>query len=168
MVSTSPRYSATYIALATALPAALLAGLAAFWLLGGFESGSHTPETGPVMVAAPVSAAPRCATLVAALPRELAGRPARPVSGAARQAAAWGDPAIVLRCGVAEAPVSPTAQLLIIEGVSWTTTETDAAVRWTSTSLPVPVEILVPNAYRDIAAAEILNPLAAPIKKAQG
>lgn len=164
MVSTSPRRSATLIALATALPAALIAGLAAFWLLGGFGSRSHTPSTEPVRVAAPVSAEPRCSALVAALPRELAGSAARTVTNA--QAGAWGDPAIVLRCGVAKPTVPQTAQLLIIEGISWATTEAGDSVRWTSTSLPVPIEVLVPNAYRDTAAAQILNPLAAPIKAA--
>lgn len=40
-----------------------------------------------------------CAALVDALPDEVAGQPRREVSGS-EYAAAWGDEAIVLRCGV--------------------------------------------------------------------
>ena len=78
-------------ALSALLPAAAL-------LLAGCSSGS-----GAVRIAAPTpsgSAASQCGALVAQLPGTLLGQRARAVSPATRTTAAWGDPAITLRCGV--------------------------------------------------------------------
>jgi hypothetical protein len=58
---------------------ALLVGVFAFWALGGFDSN----DTGPVRVAAPPAlpgADETCAKLLNALPPELAGEKARPVT----------------------------------------------------------------------------------------
>jgi len=41
-----------------------------------------------------------CLALVKALPRHVSDQPARAVTGETAVAAAWGDPAVVLRCGV--------------------------------------------------------------------
>jgi hypothetical protein len=159
----SSRRSAVLLASAAALPAAVIAGLVALWLGGGFSPPPHRPATGPVTVIAP-SPQPRCSALIAALPRVVDGAKARPVPRAAESSAAWGDPPIVLRCGVPSPSYAPTAQLLGIEGVTWATAKVSGAVVWRSTDLDVPVEITVPDPYRDKAATQILNPLATPLK----
>ena len=79
------------------------------------------------------------------LPTELYGQPARstvPVDGTT---AAWGDPPIVLRCGVPRpAELTPTSTLVEVEGVSWYPEELSAGYRFTSTGREANVEVTVP------------------------
>jgi len=49
----------------------------------------------------------------------MAGEARRLVSPAAALGAAWGDPAIVLRCGVPAPDLSATAECLEANGVGW-------------------------------------------------
>ena len=61
-----------------------------------------------------------CAALVADLPDTLAGLERRDVEPPDALGAAWGDPAYVLSCGVAEPDdYEPTAECNVIEGVGW-------------------------------------------------
>jgi hypothetical protein len=144
---------------------ALLVGVFAFWALGGFDSN----DTGPVRVAAPPAlpgADETCAKLLNALPPELAGEKARPVTTAPHRVVAWGDPAIVLRCGVNRPKaLTPTAQVLGIDGVEWVHgTEGDTIV-WTTVSLPLNVELRVPKDYTGKVAGDgLLVPLAPALK----
>ncbi|RJK98472.1 DUF3515 family protein [Vallicoccus soli] len=70
------------------------------------------------------SAAPRgealaaCRDLVAGLPAELDGAARREVEPDDGTTAAWGDPAIVLRCGAAP-PDPVTVQCVAVDGVDW-------------------------------------------------
>lgn len=62
---------------------------------------------GPLAVeAGPDATDPACAGLLAALPRTVAGAQARQTSGTGT--AAWGEPAVLLRCGVT--PTGPTSR----------------------------------------------------------
>jgi Protein of unknown function (DUF3515) len=66
------------------------------------------------------SDAAACADLVDALPDLVAGGLRRPVEPDDRAAAAWGDPAIVLRCGVPEpAGFDELSTCQITDGVAW-------------------------------------------------
>ena len=65
-------------------------------LLGGCASGTLHLDTPQVSGAT----ADHCAALVTALPDSLADQPRRTVEASHGPAAAWGDPPIVLRCGV--------------------------------------------------------------------
>ena len=163
----SPRRSPMLLATLAALPLALIAGLFVFWLLGGFDRDDIAPD-GRVEVAAPPDlpgADPACAKLLNALPRQLDGNTARPVTTAPHRVVAWGRPPIVLRCGVDRPKaLTPTAQELVIEGVAWVYgTEGDTDV-WTTNSQALRVEVRVPSKYRGTAAATVINPLAAPLK----
>ena len=61
-----------------------------------------------------------CADLVAALPDRVAGQPRRPVEPDDRAAAAWGDPPVVLRCGVPEpSGFDELSTCQITNGVAW-------------------------------------------------
>ncbi len=166
-------------AAALSLPIALLAGVGVFWLCSptpGIAEPAVKQLNSPVRVM-PVSATPQaqaaCRELLARLPQRLVGqrRPVQPSSASstaapAEYAAAWGAPAIVLRCGVLRpAALTPTAQLIGVQGVEWVakdsgTQDSTSEVVWTSTSLPVYVELSVPRRYRDITATQLLNPLA--------
>ena len=75
---------------------------------------------------------------------------------------AWGNPAIVARCGVAEpAAYSATSQLLEVDGVTWYPEELQAGVRFTSLQTPELVEVSIPNAYE--LTADILTELSLDI-----
>jgi len=69
--------------------------------------------------------APQCATLVAALPATVAGL-ARRGTGDTAGVAAWGDPAVVLRCGT-EPPRPTTDPCISAEGVDWVELAADGA-----------------------------------------
>lgn len=61
-------------------------------------------------------------------------------------AVAWGEPAIVLRCGVPRPPaLGPTANLLVINGVEWLPEPGDDATTWTSVDRSVYVDVVVPS-----------------------
>ncbi|HEX3733373.1 MAG TPA: DUF3515 domain-containing protein [Mycobacteriales bacterium] len=158
-----------------ALPLAVLAGIAvlAFGPRGFDHQASQ--DYGPVTVA-PVTRSvqdqQRCRALIAALPDNLLGH-GRPVTAktdrerqdpAAEYAAAWSDPAIVLRCGVGRpASLTPSAQLIGVQGVDWVAATTNSGTTWTTVSLPMYVELTVPKKYRSDTATQLLNPLAAPL-----
>lgn len=61
-----------------------------------------------------------CQALMPALPDRLAGAARRTLQGQVAAVAAWGDPAVVLRCGI-ESPQELTcsAALVQVNGVSW-------------------------------------------------
>lgn len=172
----SARRSPALLATVTALPVALLAGLLTFWVLrdnGTDEGPVPGSATGTVTVSPPPAdqaTEVACRALLAKLPGRLLG-PARPVRATppqakpiAERAAAWGDPAITLRCGVARpAALTPTAQLFGVNGVEWVAAEAKNSVVWTTASLGVFVEVTVPKVYKDKASTEILLPLADPI-----
>jgi len=60
----------------------------------------------------------RCEALVAALPEELDGQDRRAVAPSAALGAAWGDPAIVLTCGVS-VTIPRQATCAETDGVGW-------------------------------------------------
>ncbi len=101
-----------------------------------------------------------CPALVAALPLELAGERSRPVQSDSPFAYAWGDPAIVLVCGVDRpAGLEPTSPLIQINGVNWfvDTTDPDSIV-WTAVDRPVYVQVTV-SADTDSAPVTALGPV---------
>lgn len=155
-LTTSPARHAALVATAVAVPVAVVVGIVVTVLRCGTTpapaaSGTPTPRaTGPVRVTAPPagSAATRvCPGLIGALPATLDGHRSRPVTGARHSAAAWGDPPIVLRCGVGAPSAAAGGQLLTLDGLTWRTSTTDRAVVWTTTDRSVPIEISVPATY---------------------
>jgi hypothetical protein len=65
------------------------------------------------------SDATACRRLVDDLPGSVADQKQRDTDPADALAAAWGDPAIVLRCGVPAPRLSATASCLTVDGVDW-------------------------------------------------
>ncbi|WP_324273939.1 DUF3515 domain-containing protein [Blastococcus brunescens] len=100
-----------------------------------------------------------CPALMGTLPLELAGEPSRRVDSDTPYAYAWGDPAIVLVCGV-DRPAGFVAGVSAIQinGVQWyvDTSDPDATV-WTTVDRPVYVEITLPPAV-DSAPVTALTP----------
>ena len=130
------------------------------------SSNSAKAGAGPVVLATPGTPAPRtasaCAAFVTSLPAELAkGVRRRPVSLTPGAVAAWGDPAVVLRCGV---PAGNTLdEPYVFDGVSWAVHDDGATRRWTTFGRKVEVEVVVPDSYD--AQAELLITLSPAVKR---
>ena len=99
-----------------------------------------------------------CADLGAILPVTLGGALLRDTNPDSPGTKAWGDPAIVLRCGVALPEAFSTAsQLLTVNNVNWYPEELQAGARFTSMETSEFVEVSIPSDYD--STAEILTEL---------
>jgi hypothetical protein len=86
-----------------------------------------------------------CQELVSALPTVLGDRRARPVDSPSPYVVAWGEPPVVLRCGVPRpAAFIRTADTLVISGVTWFAERRGASTAWTVVDRPVYVEVVAP------------------------
>ena len=88
----------------------------------------------------------------------------RTLAEAPERLAAWGDPPVVLECGVA-LPDRQEEQVEV-NGLAWTVRDSGAGYRWTTRELPVAVAVEVPDAYEN--PAELVNPLAEPLRATLG
>jgi hypothetical protein len=149
----------------------LVAGLAATVVtLTACTAGPSRPKpaaSGPVAVPVPTASAAlvvsSCRALISSLPDELdSGVRRRPVTGDATRTAAWGDPAITLRCGVAHATtgVGP----ITIDGLSFLTNASAGITTWTTTDRAVNVSIDVPKSYAE--QVYDVNPLVGALLRA--
>jgi hypothetical protein len=114
-----------------------------------------TPEVTPAADLA-------CPVLMGQLPLELAGESSRLVDSDTPFAYAWGDPAVVLICGV-DPPAGYVvgSSTIIISGVEWFVDTSDPAlVVWTTVDRNVPVQVRVP-ASTDSASVTALCPVIA-------
>ena len=86
----------------------------------------------------------------------------------AQSTAAWGDPPVLLRCGV-EPPGPTTDPCLTVEGVDWVARESGTAVVFTSFGRRPALEVSVPRGGPTGADAVLaaLAPLAARLPQAR-
>ncbi|GAA3951215.1 hypothetical protein GCM10023085_37320 [Actinomadura viridis] len=100
-----------------------------------------------VPVPAPDAAGARlCAGL--RLPEKVHGLERRDTDPESPLTAAWGSPAIALRCGVPRpAALVPTSQLVTVNGVDWFGQPADRPVTFTAVARQVYVEVTVPPKY---------------------
>lgn len=78
---------------------------------------SSTPE---IEGTPPPAERAACAALVDALPGSVGGLERRDVEPAGAAGAAWGDPAVMLSCGVSSPPgLSRTSPCLEVDGIGW-------------------------------------------------
>ena len=103
-----------------------------------------------------------CKALLADVPRTVADQERLDVPG--RVAAAWGDPAIVLRCGV-EKPdaLTPTSRCFEVNEVGWLAETTADGYLFTTIGRAFHVSAEVPKTYDP--AADALADLASTVKK---
>ncbi len=104
-----------------------------------------------------------CRALKNGLPEQVASgtarREANPVSDTT---AAWGDPPITLRCGVAEG--SARDQPFTINEVRWAMHDTGASRTWTTVGRKVNVAVEIPDAYSN--QAELVGTVSFAVTKA--
>lgn len=112
--------------------------------------------SGPVELTEPpvdASTAQTCAAVMADLPETVLDEASRTVRPGTR-AAAWGDPAITLRCGVAKPPtLTPTSQCFGVNGVDWFAEQGQGGYLFTTIGRPVFIEVTVPSDYAPEANA---------------
>ncbi|MFJ4878686.1 DUF3515 domain-containing protein [Streptomyces sp. NPDC088745] len=129
-----------------------------------------SPAGGAAVVAVPspdTEAAGYCEALHEELPTKVMDDVARrDVSPDSPYTAAWGDPAIVLRCGIerpAEA-MDPENNAAEVDGVGWVVDDRgDDGIRFISRYREAYVELLVPASYHPDAS--ILVDFAKPVEK---
>jgi hypothetical protein len=109
----------------------------------------------------PAVDADACGTFMAALPDTLVDQQARPTEPTSPLTAAWGDPAITLRCAVPDPQaLTPTSQLVSIDGVDWFPEELTAGYAFTTYGRSTNVEVVVPDDYSPEAdAVTLLSPM---------
>jgi hypothetical protein len=88
-----------------------------------------------------------CRSAAAQWPNTVGGQSLRPTSSSSDAVRAWGDPAIIARCGLP--PIGPTTdQCLDVSGVDWVAHQLTDGVRFTTYGRSPAIEVLVPSAYR--------------------
>ncbi|MDE3721626.1 DUF3515 domain-containing protein [Nocardiopsis sp. N85] len=96
----------------------------------------------------------RCAALVADLPETLMDADRVGVRPESELTAAWGEPAIGLRCGVVRpSSLAPDSQLIEVNGVPWLSEPADAPTVFTAVGHEAYVELLLPPSYGPPAPA---------------
>jgi hypothetical protein len=172
------RRSAALWATAVALPVAILVIFLSLWVLGGLERARSVPASPPMAATTPVPTAPVpvathtlapeaatvCRAVVAGLPSSIPAGPSRPVVGGADQAAAYGDPPVVLRCGTAMPSPPPTAVLAVLNGVCWYAEPAGSTTTLTTMDRIVPVSVSVPGPVD--GSAQSVMPFATAIARA--
>lgn len=136
------------LTVALVLPVALVVGVLAAAVVVRDQGPAQLPLPA---VAAPAAGSADCAHLAATLPQELEGGTQRRLArrelaaGAPSGAAAWGEPPVVLYCGLGRpAELTATARLLDVSGVQFLETPGTAASSWVTVDRPVYVAVTLP------------------------
>jgi hypothetical protein len=160
------------------VPIIVIAGLL-FAGPGGDNGAARSSPAGsaaalaPVPVTAPPSTdsatLSACARVIGAMPLTLGGADVRATASkpASPDVVAWGDPAIVLRCGVAR-PVAlkPAASnfILAVNGVNLLPEKHAGATRYTVVDRAVYLDIDVPSSYAQPPLGPIAEVIAQQLK----
>ena len=110
---------------------------------------------GPAVPSPSGKAAEACRVLHAALPKHVGGQRRGTTEPESKYTAAWGDPAVELRCGVprpkqltpGSAAYNPTSDAVEVNGVSWLLDKREGGYRFITTDRRAYVELTVPDAY---------------------
>lgn len=95
-----------------------------------------------------------CRSLLAALPDRVLDQESRPVQPEGALAATWGDPPILLRCGVPRpAKLRANSSCLEVERVGWFAEKATRGYIFTTVGRSAYVEVSVPSAYQPPANA---------------
>ena len=129
-----------------ALTARLAPAFVAALLLAG--CGSDTPSA----TAADNAADPLCAKAAAHWPTTVSSKDqvsvnvtGNPSEGVTKTVVAWGDPAIIARCGVA-AP-GPSTECIEADNIDWVMSSLSDGKRFVTYGRVPAIEVLVPSAY---------------------
>lgn len=119
-------------------------------VLGVTACGPPVIETGELSDAD----AQACRDLVADLPGTLLDEEAVEVEGDTAYGAAWGDPAIVLTCGVDAIDISQAPPCTVVDGVGWVVPEEGGdETTFVADGFRPRVRVVVPDDYAPEASA---------------
>ena len=121
---------------------------------------------GPPEIDAPdlsAADAATCRDFVDALPDTLVGHASVEATGDTEYGAAWGDPAIVLTCGVDPVDLTDVPPCTVVDGVGWVVEESDGSTTLTADGYRPRVRVVVPDDYDQPAG--LVTALAGPVKK---
>ena len=152
------RRHAARIATLVAVPVTLVAAVGVFALIGsGMAPGEEPDDPESLAVpSAPVSMdVPEleqadlevCRALVTEVPASLVGLEQRAVTGdhaASEISAAWGEPPVAMRCGVATVDLADDAEVYQLGATCWYAAESDDGSTWTTVDRVLPVRVDVP------------------------
>ena len=109
-------------------------------------------------------AADACAALTTHLPGTVDGRDRRETEPPDGPVAAWGDPPVVLRCGVPRpASLTATSEVVVVDDVEWFLQPGSAYV-FTTVGRAANVEVRVPASVQRAAATAPLVDLAPAVR----
>jgi hypothetical protein len=161
LVADPVRRRAAVVATSVAVPVAVLLALL---LSRGELRGDRPPAPAPTPTVARLSALPpvavpppaasaagarACPTLIRALPAQLGDLVGRPVRSGSSWVLAWGEPPVVLRCGVPRpaAFVPGAPDVVAVNGVTWFVQPHGERTVWTVVDRSVYIEATVPSGY---------------------
>lgn len=123
---------------------ALCFGIAALYL-----TGCSRPVAVPIPTPSSSQVGTICDSLVAALPAKVVDQDRRELDPPNTATVAWGmTPPITLRCGVGDpSALTPTSQLLSVNGVDWLPEQRSAGYVYTTVGRIANVELAVSNDY---------------------
>ncbi|MGY1728711.1 DUF3515 domain-containing protein [Geodermatophilus sp. SYSU D01062] len=127
-------------------------------------SGAPTQQRAEDLPVLPVEVPPptpeadaTCPALMSGLPLDLTGEPQRLVDSDTPYAAAWGEPPVVLVCGVPQpAGLVAGEGLLQIDQVTWFVEQTEEATTWTAVDRAAYVQVTLPPGV-DSAPVTVLS-----------
>ncbi|WP_328750801.1 DUF3515 domain-containing protein [Streptomyces sp. NBC_00285] len=144
-------------------------GLPAFALLITVAGCSSADDDASAVVPSPgAGVAKSCRELDRVLPSKADGQNRRDPEPASALTAGWGDPAIILRCGVVRPSKmdDPEADGVEVDGVGWLLEkQDDGSFRFTTTLRKAYVEVTIPRSRTGNGMAPLVD-LAPAIKKA--
>lgn len=107
-----------------------------------------------------------CRRLVARLPATVGpGLDRRRVTPRSVRTAAWGQPPVVLRCGVRAPAVDPLAFVAVVDGVAWLSRSTrGGGYQLDAYRLPVVISVRVPAA---VSGADVLASISPAVSIAE-
>jgi hypothetical protein len=167
---------AAFIATAVTLPIFLVVAL----LLGNAkDSGKKGKPASGALPAISVPAPPPnpaadapCTALLGTLPTAIStsngALAARPADSTSPYVVAWGDPAIVLRCGVVrprQLTVNSAELLILINGVNFLPVRTGKVTVFTAVDRAAYVEISVPTSYTQPPLGQIADGIGQAMKQ---
>ena len=126
----------------TSRGARLSACLGAILIVGELLGCSSTE------VAVPADAgSAACRSAAAHWPKTVGGQRPQQTSSSSAAVRAWGDPAIIARCGLPA--IGPTTDTCLdVSGVDWVAHQLTDGVRFTTYGRSPAIEVLVPSAYK--------------------
>lgn len=106
-----------------------------------------------------------CSALDQQLPDRVAGLEARAVEPSSPFTAAWGDPAVRLRCGVPRVEPDATASLVDVGRITWRVRQVGGDVVWLTEGRLTAVELRVPQSYdaQDVVLSDLEPSVAAAV-----